>query len=151
METVWQALRGAKPTTPTYRQATALAGELYQAWADEERQHVSAIQFDVDGTATVVPDGTDAEPETWNAVAQMHGRIEEPGDLERPFGPILDRLLLSKGIATLDAGSREMVLAALLKALQDAAARRERNAGVTIPQTIRPNASRNGSAISRLR
>jgi integrase len=129
METVWQALRGAKPTTLTHRQATALAGELYRAWADEERQHVSAIQFDVDGTATVIPDGTNAEPEAWNAVARTLGRIEEPGDLERPFGAILDRLLLSKGIAALDAGSREMVLAALLMALQDAAAQRERNAG----------------------
>jgi integrase len=128
VETVWQALRGTKPATLSHRQATALAGELYRGWADEERQRVTAIQFEADRTATVIPDGTDAEPEAWNAVAQMFGRIEEPSDLERIFGSLLDRLLLSKGIASIDPGSREMILAALLKALQDAAAKREKNA-----------------------
>jgi hypothetical protein len=128
VETVWQALRGTKPATLSHRQATALAGELYRGWADEERLRVTAVQFEADRTATVIPDRTDDEPEAWNAVAQMFARIEEPSNLERTFGPLLDRLLLSKGIASVDPGSREMVLAALLKALQDAAAKQEKNA-----------------------
>ena len=105
-----------------------MAGELYRAWSDEKRQRVTAIEIEPGGAARVISDVTDAEPEAWGAVGQMLAGIEEPSDLERTFGPILDRLLLSKGIAAIDPGSREMALAALLKAMQDATAKRERNA-----------------------
>ena len=36
LENVWRALREDAPVSLTHRQATALAGELYRAWADGE-------------------------------------------------------------------------------------------------------------------
>jgi hypothetical protein len=36
LESVWRALRSTAPVTLTYRQATALAGRLYRAWANGE-------------------------------------------------------------------------------------------------------------------
>ena len=54
--------------------------------------------------------------------------VEEPEDLERTFGPLLDKLLLRRGIAAIDPGSRTMVLATLRDGLRDALENRKRNA-----------------------
>lgn len=129
METVWQALRGKEPVALSHREATALAGEVYQGWADERKQHVIAVEMEHRGAPwRQVNDSTDAEPGAWQAVLERLAAVEEAEELEPTFGPILDRLLLSKGIAAIDAGSREMVLAAVLKALREAAQSRHRNA-----------------------
>lgn len=48
-------------------------------------------------------------------------------DLEKPFGALLDRLLLSKGIYRIDLPSREMVLTELWSGLRDAFEHRKRN------------------------
>jgi hypothetical protein len=46
LESVWQALRADAPVSLTRRQATALAGELYRAWADGEgRGFTMAIEY----------------------------------------------------------------------------------------------------------
>jgi hypothetical protein len=41
VETVWQALRDDAPLPLTYRQATALAGRLYRAWAEGEGRELT--------------------------------------------------------------------------------------------------------------
>src|SRR4051794_14034970 len=38
LENVWRALREDAPVKLSHRQATALAGELYRAWADGENR-----------------------------------------------------------------------------------------------------------------
>ncbi len=85
------------------------------------------------------------EPEEWAGVIEALERLNGtrpvvlaglpagvelrrlPSDLERPFGVLLDRLLLSKGIFRIDQPSREMVLAELWAALRDAFEQRKRN------------------------
>jgi hypothetical protein len=47
LEKVWQALRDNAPVSLIQRQATALGGELYWAWANGEgREHVTAVEHD---------------------------------------------------------------------------------------------------------
>ena len=54
---------------------------------------------------------------------------DAPGELERQFGTLLDRLLLDESIFLLDAACPDIVLRACAKALTDAFASRTRNAG----------------------
>lgn len=62
----------------------------------------------------------------------MWARVGEDGDpqkLEKQLGPIVDRLLLTKGIRRVDGESRALLLTAFWMALRDAFAARQRNAG----------------------
>jgi hypothetical protein len=50
LETVWQSLRATKPTSLSHMQATALAGDLYRAWANgEEREQTLGITWTSNG------------------------------------------------------------------------------------------------------
>lgn len=105
----WQSLRRTKPTRLTHRQATALAGDLYQHWvgvAEQER-----ISPDI-------------------AASRLNSLLSggESESLEPTLGPIVDDLLRSRGIATVDAETRSMLLKAAHMALMDALAVLERNA-----------------------
>ena len=51
LEMTWQALRQKQPAALSNRQATALAGELYRAWADEERGQSWAVELTPQGWA----------------------------------------------------------------------------------------------------
>ena len=73
------------------------------------------------------------------------GRNLEPPqryELGALSGPIVDRLLLTKGIAEVDSPSRALLLLAFWQALDDAFASRRRNAQGTIRQTPEPSGSR---------
>lgn len=149
LENVWRALREDAPISLTHKQATALAGELYRAWADGEgREYKIAIEDDPqflypDDHLTVQgPDGR-SRPSRWRRIKVSHisadeweaarlslERLNASGDgreLEKSFGPLLNRQLLSKGIRQVDEASRVMILEALLLALRDAFASRRRN------------------------
>lgn len=143
LEGVWNALRRDEEMPLTHRQATALAGDLYRAWASGEgRERTIAVEH-IDGEwRRVVADYL--EPDVWKGVQEAWERLpddpkakaleealgadpkKEP--LERALGPILDRLLLSKGFGKLSVDSRSMTLEALWKAMRDAFANRKRNA-----------------------
>jgi len=131
LETVWQALRETKPVALTQRQAVALAGELYRAWAEgEARETTIAVLYTPNGW---VPDSvTPAENAAgFKATAELLEAItgeESLARLEQTLGPLVDCLLLAKGIASVDAETRPMLLDAFLAALRDAMAVRERNA-----------------------
>jgi hypothetical protein len=129
LEAVWQALRNTKPTALTHRQATALAGELYRAWADgEERGETTrAIIHTPQGwiPATVAP----AENAAIFKSATTKPDVLASADREKALGPLVDRLLLKKGIAGVDGDTRETLLEAFHLALRDAMVARERNAG----------------------
>jgi hypothetical protein len=130
LETVWQALRHEQPTSLSNRQATALAGQLYRAWAAEERSKTWAVELTPQGwtPATETPE---EEAANFKAAAKALDRVkdgDDPRQLERAYGPIIDRLLLDKGIASVDPESRVRLLHAFRLALRDAFSSRQRNA-----------------------
>lgn len=52
LETVWQSLRATTPISLSHKQATALAGDLYRAWANgEEREQTLGITWTPQGWA----------------------------------------------------------------------------------------------------
>jgi len=132
LETVWRALRQPEAVSLTNRQATALAGELYRAWADGEgREKTVAIEMTPEGwvPATVTPE---EEGVYFKSAAKHLAKIRERADsrgLEPALGAIIDRLLLAKGIARVEDDSRLILLQAFHLALRDALELRERNAG----------------------
>ena len=133
LETVWRALRQPQAVSLTNREATALAGELYRAWADGEgREKTIAIELTPQGNwvpATVTPE---EEGVYFKSAAKHLASIRERADsqgLEAALGAIVDSLLLAKGIASVDDNSRLTLLKAFHLALQDALELRERNAG----------------------
>jgi integrase len=132
LERVWQALRRDRPVVLTNRDAHALAGELYRAWADGRRDSdLSATHDPVTGEWVIerpnqIP--PEVEEQAFAAAAQRLTEAAERDGLEATLGPVVDRLLLRKGIAAVDPECRPMLLSAFLMALQDAFANRERNA-----------------------
>jgi integrase len=128
LEEVWQGLRATKPLILTHRQATALAGELYRAWASERPQERTIAMIHTP-SGWVRDDATPAEEEAGfrAAVARLDVNAD-PAELEALVGPIVDRLLLARGIAAVDPPSRIMILEAFALALRDAFSNRARNA-----------------------
>ena len=153
-ETVWRALRQPEAVSLTNREATALAGELYRAWAGGEGcEKTIAIELTPQGNwvpATVTPE---EEGVYFKSAAKHLATIRERADsqgLEPALGAIVDSLLLAKGIAGVDDNSRLILLQAFHLALRDALELRERNAGgdyspdpkaERFPEWARPNAA----------
>jgi integrase len=133
LETVWEALRNNAPAHLTHRQATALAGELYRVWADSESRARSVAMVHTPGVGwELEAESQDEQEAHWAAVVAMWEKVGKDGDpkrLEKSLGPIVDRLLLTKGIRRVDSESRVMLLTAFWMALRDAFASRQRNAG----------------------
>lgn len=153
LETVWHALRRPDAVSLTYRQATALAGDLYRAWAGgEDTEKTLAVEWD---GQRMVPASVSQEDEPLSfkagtALLEKIAESERPEDLEAPLGPIIDRLLLSKGIARVDNQSRPLLLEAFRLALVDAFDARRRNArgdftpdtkAARFPKWVAPNAA----------
>jgi len=154
LETVWRALRQPEAVSLTNREATALAGELYRAWAGGEGcEKTIAIELTPQGNwvpATVTPE---EEGVYFKSAAKHLATIRERADsqgLEPALGAIVDSLLLAKGIAGVDDNSRLILLQAFHLALRDALELRERNAGgdyspdpkaERFPEWARPNAA----------
>jgi hypothetical protein len=113
-----------------HKQATALAGELYRAWAEEEREQTVSVSLTPQGWVSdhVTPDEDKAYFQAAIACLDRLAGTEDPQDFEPVLGAIVDRLLLAKGIASVDATTRPMLLRAFYLALRDALSYRERNA-----------------------
>lgn len=135
LETVWVALRQDAPLPLTFRQATALSGKIYRAWAEGEgRERTVAAQYNDETRKFELVAGSseDDVPEYWEAaVRHLNGLqdADDPEALERAFGSIIDRQLLKEGIRRVDASSRLLLLKAFASALRDAFESRQRNAG----------------------
>ncbi len=132
LENVWQALRQEEPIALTHRQVVALSGEFYRAWADEGGERRMAIVYDPEtkrwerDDTPPLPDEHTAE---WEAALRRWEKLGgEPDDLEPVLGPIVDRLLLAKGMGKVDGPTRAMILHELWRALGDALDARKRNA-----------------------
>ena len=131
LENVWQSLRATKPTVLSHKQATALAGDLYRAWADgEEREQTKGITWTPNGWVAHRATPEEDAGAFKSAVANLD-KIASAGDavmLEKTVGPIVDRLLLARGIASVDSDTRAILLDTFMLALRDAMQHRERNA-----------------------
>ena len=129
---VWQSLRSDVPVSLTHRQATALAGELFRAWTREGAVRNIAIEQTPEGGWRRVDDEAESDrEETWAAVNAMWERVkssERASDLEVVVGPLVDRLLLRRGIGKVEGQSRIFLLEGFWKALRDAFAEHRRNA-----------------------
>ncbi len=151
LEQVWSRLPDDKPTVLTHKQAVALGGEFYRAWAaGEGRERTISVTIDrqtrepildpESGSAGNVPEYWSASRQSLENLKQIDedyrekvalGRLDpthEKRPYEKAFGPIVDPLLSRRAITQLDHASREMVLEAFRQALLDAFAARERNA-----------------------
>jgi integrase len=131
LETVWRALREVNPTSLSHKQATALAGQLYRAWAEgEEREETTGITWTPQGwiEVRITPEEDAAAFKATVAHLDKIASDGIPAHLERAVGPLVDRLLLARGIATVDSETRPILLDAFILALRDAMQHRERTA-----------------------
>jgi integrase len=137
LENVWRALREDTPVSLTHRQATALAGELYRAWADgvgRERAtaivHTPGVGWQREPNTHVSSGEWDAILGRWEKMGSFDeiGSADDPSVLEKPLGAIVNRLLLAKGIRRVDEPTRAILLVAFWQAMRDAAKTRKRNA-----------------------
>lgn len=137
---LWVALREREPVSLTHRQVTALAGELYEVWAEgDERESTIAVEqtsagWKVTKQRSLNVEEWEAAHEYWVRFEDSH-RAEKPEEyeklrrkLEKALGPIIDRLLLAKGIRRVDEPSKEMLFVAFVKSMKDAMARRKQMA-----------------------
>lgn len=164
LENVWQALREDGPVSLSHRQATALGGELYHAWADGEGvgERTAAVEYDESTGRWKRVEDTHLGPDEWEAVRRHWETIADgsaPDVMEKALDPILDQLLLAKGILRVDAPSRGLVLDAAWQALRDAFESRERNAkgdyrpdpkAERFPQWQQPATAANGGGQGKL-
>ena len=134
----------AAPVLLTDRDAHALAGELYRAWAGQQAArgarsrrpertlsatlNLTTRKFEID-RPRVATAGEAAEraAEEEQAFAAAARRLSDP-EHATALDPLIDRLLLAKGIAALDPECRPVVLNAFRMALRDAFEHRQRNA-----------------------
>jgi hypothetical protein len=131
LQNVWTTLRDDVPVKLSHRQATALAGELYRIWTDGENraQSIAIEQKPGGGWQPVCLTQADEEA-NWASIVAMWERVrasDDPADLEKPLGPLVDRLLLSRGIRSVEDDSRPILLSAFWMALRDAFDSRKRN------------------------
>jgi hypothetical protein len=131
LENVWRALRETTPVSLSHRNATALAGELYHAWANgEEREKTIAIEH-IPGVGWQRVARAEVDPDEWLGVLNRLNNVDDdpvrPGPLEdtddltrweKSFGRIVDRLLLAKGISRVDEPTRAILLSAFAQARQ---------------------------------
>lgn len=123
-ETLWSSMRATKPITLTHRQAVALSGDLYRAWAaDQEGGGSVSVELNSDGTVREIIEDEHLDPEVWEAVLadveRRAGDGDEPERLEPMFGPLLDRCLRERGVGEVTPASRKIALREFLRALRD--------------------------------
>ncbi len=122
LETVWTSLRSAKPIALTHRQCVALSKELFEAWTTETGGRTIAIELQPDRSWAVVEDNF-IPPEGWQSLLEHLDNAadgDEPSELERLVGPLIDAVLRRNGLGAVDEASRAMLLREFRKALRDA-------------------------------
>ncbi|SER41282.1 Site-specific recombinase XerD [Faunimonas pinastri] len=128
LERVWTALRADQPAPLTHRQATALAGDLYRAWANPDELRSTAVELSPSGEWVVVTETHEEHEAAITATLEHWRNVGQGTDLETALGSLVDRLLRRKGIQRVDDPSRKMVLDAFHMALQHAWEALQRNA-----------------------
>jgi hypothetical protein len=134
LENVWSALRTDTLVSLTHKSATALAGDVYRGHAGN---HYAATVIEERGPfrrrgerAKWRPSSETSEelPGHAESVAATGQALVDRGDFEKDVGPVLDKILLAKGVGRLDPQARDFALAAAALALRDGFKSLERNA-----------------------
>ena len=131
LENVWRSLRQVTPVTLDQRQATALAKDFYDGWANGGvNSRDLAIELQPDGSwAPGDPLDVDSEPDAWESVRDALDRPDPLGRQPEEFlKPLVRDWLRARGVGAIDEGSMERVVRAVRKALDDAFANRKRQA-----------------------
>ena len=120
IEDVFRSLRSNRPVDLTHRQAVALSGEIYRAWA-ADLETGRRLSIEHDGTAWV---RTTAKPEELeagyeSALRQVEAWVVGDADLEPKLGAIIDARLRARGIMSVSGESRAVLLSEFAKALRD--------------------------------
>lgn len=130
LEGVYANLRANAPIFLTHKQCVALSGELYRSWAaDLEASRRVTLQVEADGT--VIRDyGMDLEAQAAAYTLEADKADLLEGDaLEVHLGPLVGRLLLRRGIATVAGETRGVLLKEFARALAAGMRVRARKAG----------------------
>jgi integrase len=136
LENVWSALRRDQPVGLTHRQCTALAADLYHAWTTRwatgpVKGWAKGVTYNRDDEGRLRPEFLYATTEEEHATftQAMSRYAAAPDDrLEALLGEKVDRLLLAKGIAEVDAETRPTLLKCFLQAIRQAVGVRQREA-----------------------
>lgn len=123
LERFFVSLRSDTPLRLTHRNAVALSGVVFRAWAsDLDSGNRIALVHTEEGW--VLDDGFDPEERQaeYEAAVKYLDRLEDADDqtpLETHFDPIIKRLLAVKGVPLIDEVSWQMVRKEFLRALRD--------------------------------
>lgn len=134
LEQTYSAVRENRQVPLSHRQAVALSGQLYRAWATdhESSQSISFTQNDAGETVRDYEFDAEINEAAYAAFVEKLDRTAASGDtaqVDRELGILVDRLLLGHGIASIDPRSRPVVVAEFRKALRQAMDVRRRKAG----------------------
>lgn len=103
---LFDALRNDTPMVLSHRNAVALAGEFYRSWSSElERSNTIAFEHTGGGWEKVHSGSPSELAAGFGAAALRLQQLEGAGadeELEATIGPLVDRLLLEKGISSLE-------------------------------------------------
>lgn len=136
LEAFWQGLRQSAPIELTHKQATALSGRMYFAWADMQRGEMIAVNHaptpeNPRAFRVVEPTQADWEMAAQAGLQMLKDTEDASPARERFLGELnrlIDRLLLEEGIGEVTLGSRDMLLKEFQRALCDAFENNRRNA-----------------------
>lgn len=147
LERLFRSLRANTPITLTHSQAVALSREIYEAWSidpDLSLDRAIAIELGEDDDWQSAETDLTEIGEGLSAMRQRLINALEDDDMEAveaSLGPLVDRVLMSKGIVAITAQSRVLILREFHRALEQGIAVQARKAthGDYSPD---PNASR---------
>ncbi len=147
LERLFKSLRANAPITLTHSQAVALSRDLYVAWsADLEFTSPSTVAMEMreDGQWNRAKPDPREIGEGLSAIGQQLKAALNEDDMETAeatLGPLVDRVLMSKGIMAVTAESRILILREFLRSLEQGIAVQARRSlhGDYSPD---PNASR---------
>lgn len=130
LEGVCANLLADKPVSLTHRQCVALSGDLYRSWEkDLEPSLHGSISFD-DGMPAALDHETLRKLQAGVARQQAERLAHlQGGDREKQLGPLVDKLLLRQGIASVTSETRDMLLGEFGRALSEGLQVRARKAG----------------------
>ncbi|GAB5509190.1 MAG: hypothetical protein Rhims3KO_05910 [Hyphomicrobiales bacterium] len=140
LDAIFTALSQSAPVLLTHRQCVALAGELYRAWASDPDTITPVLsvevwrnaQGEIERRRTVEPASPQFLKVSLEVAAQnLQLEVDKEGDvaLERNLGPLIDKLLIEKGIGSLAVETRRTVLLECFKGLLDGMNSQARKAG----------------------
>ncbi len=127
VERLFASAAGDAPQRLNRKQAVALSGRLYRAWADDDKAKRLTVTIGDAGDVAAWRIDAEAFRLQSERMTELAGS-GEAAELEAQFGRLLDRLLQDEGVAAIDPDSRLLAMQECARALADAFAARARKA-----------------------